>query len=374
MDKQNKISKKKSIVISCGGTGGHFLPGLIFAKEWKKSYGSAKMVLGGRNILHFIEKASKEGIPTVSINQGGYPKHFLYYPFFIIKILYTTLLSYFFLKREKPDVVLGMGSFVSFPICLVSIICGIPLFLHEGNSVVGLSNRILSKWAKKLFLSFPVVNPEDVKCQSLVAGFPIREEFYQIAEKPEKYCQDALKKYGLKKDFFTLFIFGGSQGATKLNRIFLETIQLLDVSDKIQFILITGKNAEKIKLTLSDLPHPHYIANYEDEIGLCYSIADFIICRSGASTLSEIDVFGKTALFVPFPYASEDHQTHNARIFCEGTGSMFIQENSLNPQKLCEQIKERLAKFKEDRTKSDKSRFLSKNTCKIILKEIYSIK
>ena len=323
-----------SMIISCGGTGGHFYPGLSIARECLKQDIKVRLYVAGHHSESQKKHAANLNIEADIGKAIRLPGQKWKLPFFAIVFAWTTFTSVLYLLKHRPKAVLVMGSFASVPLGLAAAMTFTPLFLHEGNTVVGRANRLLSKWAKILFLSFPAINIRKIKCRTEEVGMPIRPEIENCEEVSQKECK---KKLGLDPDKLLLLVFGGSQGAMKINKALYECLD--KTSKDFQLLHLTGQedNSEFIqKAEASGIQHS--ILKGSQEMQDCLRAADLIICRAGASSLAEIAFFGKAALFIPLKIAAENHQFHNAEIAEKADAGKILKEDDLNADSLANEI------------------------------------
>ena len=322
------------MIISCGGTGGHFYPGLSIARECLNQDIKVRLYVAGHHSQSQKEHAAKFGIVCDIGTAIRLPAKKWKLPFFLIVFGWTTLSSIFYLLKHRPKAVLVMGSFASVPLGIASVITFTPLFLHEGNTVIGKANRLLAKWARTLFLSFPAINIRKIKCTNEEVGMPIRPE---IENCPVESQEDCKKKLGFETDKPLLLVFGGSQGAMKINNALYECL------DK------TPKNFQLLHLTGQD-DHSEFIQNAEaagiehailkssNEMQNCLRASDLIVCRAGASSLAEIAFFEKATLFIPLKIAAENHQYYNAEIAEKADAAKILKEDDLSAESLAKEI------------------------------------
>lgn len=221
------------------------------------------------------------------------------------------------LRDFAPDVVVGFGSFYTLPLLLAAKQRKIPIILHEQNAVPGKVNRLLSRFAHTTTLTFPV----QIRGATRLVHFPLR---------PRCKAEDPWKDFGLEKGRRTLLVFGGSQGARRLNELFLEALPYLSGFQVLHF---TGTQVEGVEKHYENIPH--CVRAFEPNLLEAMRIADLAICRAGASTIAELTETETPAILIPFPYATDNHQEKNARHF--PGGEVFL-EKDLTGKKLAETI------------------------------------
>ncbi|MCP3968632.1 MAG: undecaprenyldiphospho-muramoylpentapeptide beta-N-acetylglucosaminyltransferase [Lentisphaerae bacterium] len=320
--------KLQKLVITCGGTGGHFYPGLTIAREFMKSGGEAMLLLSGRNIKTQTAVAEAQGIPAIGLQPMPSPRSPISAIKFIYGLVTGTMASMKLLRDFSPDAVLGMGSFASLPPILAARLCSYPIFLHDGNARIGKANRFLSRWAKYMGTAFPPINSDKIKCPMEITGMPVRTEL--IDERLDKATAigklNRLFKANLKPELPTLLIFGGSQGAQIFNKTIPQTLLKLDTP--FQVMHLTGPSKfENVKYEYAAATFPILCLPFVEKMHYFYEAADLVFCRSGGSTVAELCIFGKPAMLVPYPYAAEGHQRDNANHMVKSRAAEVV-ENS----------------------------------------------
>ena len=299
------------IVISCGGTGGHFYPGLSVARKFKEKGGEVQLYLTGLHTVKQSATAEGFGIDNFCASSPRMPSNKLLLPIFVLKFLKAFLQAWSFLGKSKPSKVLLMGSFAGVPLGLAAKFHRIPIYLHEGNSVVGKSNRLMSKWAKKLYLSFDIINTDSVQCKTLMTGMPLRPEICESFDKVNK--AQCYEKFSLDPEKKTILVFGGSLGARIINNTFLELLPKLDPkSTQVIHLLGAEPTEEHLNLT-KDLEITYIAKAYHQDMVELFAIADLVICRAGASSLAEKSLFPNAAIYIPLKIAMDNHQFYNAK-------------------------------------------------------------
>jgi UDP-N-acetylglucosamine--N-acetylmuramyl-(pentapeptide) pyrophosphoryl-undecaprenol N-acetylglucosamine transferase len=238
------------------------------------------------------------------------------------------------------------ATFTSAPSAFAALSSKIPLFLHEGNAKLGKANKLFSRWAKCMALGFPLSDSMQCKCPYVLTGMPVRPEL--LKEKMEK--SSAIKminqKYSIALDekLPLILIFGGSQGAAVFNKTVPEALLKL-AKDNIQVIHLTGAGKyDEVKKIYSNAPFPVLSLEKSDEMGMLYSAADMVICRSGGSSIAELAVFAKYAVLVPYPFAADKHQDDNAAYHASSGGADLIKNENCT----VENILDILRKFAAD--------------------------
>ncbi len=318
------------LIISCGGTGGHFNPGLSIAREFKKRGGDVVLFLGGKHAEKQALTAKNYGIESVRVEARPFSKN----PVRAVQFLYATIRGISeanaAFRKLKPQAVLSMGSYTSLPPVLAAHHAGIPIFLHDGNARLGRANKFLSRFAKAIALSFPTEDAAKCKCPSILTGMPLRQEIVSGIMTKKAAIEEINARWieTFSPDKPTILIFGGSLGAATLN-MKARPRETMPGIEKLQIIRLVGPGKlESVKpLYAGSKVHDLIIESCQD-MNLLYSAADLVISRSGGSTVSELAVYGKYALLLPYPFAADNHQEDNAR-WLASAGGATIMEDSL---------------------------------------------
>lgn len=308
------------IGIFAGGTGGHIFPALAVAKELMK-LNHEIIWLGAINSME-KKIVSQNNIEIELINISGLRRKgvlsWISAPF---KIIIAIKQSMKILKNHRPNVVLGMGGFVSGPGSIAAKLMGIPLVIHEQNAIAGLTNKILRPFANKVLQAFP-----NTLSNAITVGNPVRENLFSIEQ----------KKITLP---LNVLILGGSLGA----QIFNETMPEVLARFKGEINLWHQTGANKFVLTeqkyqLTKKYKSVKLVEFINDINEALAWADVVICRAGAMTIFEIAAAGRAALFVPYPYAVDDHQTHNARFLTQHKAALQINQTKFNASYLVQML------------------------------------
>lgn len=335
------------LVIASGGTGGHFYPTLAVAREFLRSHsdGRVTLLISGKHVEEQRKISSEFGIDAIEIPSVRLPGSLvgkLYFPF---SMLSCVLKARSVLSQLRPSVVLGMGSFAAVPACFAVDGKRVPLVLHEGNSYMGKANRFFAKKARAIGLSLPLADTGQVKGTPYEeVGMPLREAIVN-ASRDDSPCDPAYRpSLGLANDRKTILVFGGSQGAKAVNQLFAQATKFLaNVAEKIQFIHLTGSddNAEIIEAYKS-AGILASVRRADSHIEECYRAADLVICRSGASSICELALFGKPLVLIPLPTAADDHQTVNATVLEKAGAAKRLNQLTATPEELADVIRNAL--------------------------------
>ena len=316
---------QKTALIMAGGTGGHIFPGLAVAEElrargWRVHWLGAPGSMESRIV-------PQHGFPLELIDFSGVRGKGLA----TLALLPLRLLRAFWqalqvVRRVKPDVVVGLGGYITFPGGMMGVLCGKPLVLHEQNSVAGMANKVLAGVADRVFTAFP-----DVLKKAQWVGNPLRSAFTRQAAPSERFAG--------RTGPLRLLVVGGSLGAQALNDIVPRALALIPAADR---PLVTHQSGA----TQIDALRANYqaagvqaeLTPFIDDTASAFAAADIIVCRAGASTVTEIAAVGAAAVFVPFPFAVDDHQTTNARFLVNAGGGWLVQQSDLTPEGLAKML------------------------------------
>ena len=330
------------ILIVAGGTGGHIYPALALTTYLEKNYPTTHTlwVTGKRRLEQRILCGT--GIDFKRINACSFYRKFSWrWIEFVWRTIVSLLQSFLIFLQFKPDVVVGMGSFHSYPVVIAAFFFRIPSLICEQNVFPSLTNRLLSKYASRIAISFPQTKdllPSSAWRKIFLTGNPIRDSIITATK------EEGLRELELKKDKFTLLFLGGSQGAHHLNQVAVETVKLLKkdgMGEKLQFIFITGECDWKfVSNSISKIEVSAKIFPFFPKIHYAYAATDLLISRSGATTIAEITVRGIPAILIPYPSATDEHQLRNAQILEKMGAARIISEDDITPQRLRDAIEE----------------------------------
>ncbi|MBE6406861.1 MAG: UDP-N-acetylglucosamine--N-acetylmuramyl-(pentapeptide) pyrophosphoryl-undecaprenol N-acetylglucosamine transferase [Lentisphaerae bacterium] len=329
MEQIQGVIQVKKLIISCGGTGGHFMPGLSIARTFQEQGGEVLLLLGGKNAPKQMETARKYNIVSMSF-PASYPSG---NPVRMTKFLFHLMGGYpkcrKAIKEFQPDALLAMGSFASLAPVLAAHASKVPVFLHDGNTKLGKSNMFLSRYAKAMALSFPTLNAKRAKCPTINTGFPLRPELVsgQLSKAEAIAELNRLYNETLSPEKPTVLVFGGSLGADTINRKLIVEGDPAEMRD-VQFLRLTGPGRlDALKEIYAGQNCKVLALESAQEMHLFYSAADLVVSRAGGSTVSELAVYGKYALLLPYPFAAENHQEDNARWLASAGGAEILHDN-----------------------------------------------
>ena len=316
------------VLIATGGTGGHVFPALACSQEFQKRGWEVWFVGTGRDMERpLLSVGQYRALQAKPLTGKGIVGGIMG----ILALVFALPQAVALLRSIKPDLVLGFGSYVSGPMILASAILRIPRAIHEQNVIPGLANRLSAPFAQRVFVSFEETLSYFPKSKAELTGNPVRQKVIEDARKEER------------KMPFTVFVLGGSQGSSALNRVVFEALRSL--KDKIRIIHQTGRmDYEWLKEEYGKMGVEGWVFPFDESIGRWYGKAHLIISRAGALTLAEISCVGRASILVPYPYSTSNHQVKNAQVFVKHGASKMILQSELTPKKLIESVEELITK------------------------------
>lgn len=317
--------QEKVALVMAGGTGGHIFPGLAVAHALREQ-GWRVHWLGAPGSME-ERLVPPQGFPLETIDFAGVRgKGLLTLALLPVRLLKAFAQALSVVRRVKPDVVIGLGGYISFPGGMMAVLAGKPLILHEQNSVAGMANKVLASVADKVFAAFPNALP---KAQWV--GNPLRQAFLQQPEPAERF---AGRSGPLK-----VLVVGGSLGAKALNDIVPQAVALLPAEARPQVVHQSGaKQIDALRANYAAAGVQAELTPFIEDTAQAFADADLVICRAGASTVTELAAVGVAAIYVPFPHAVDDHQTTNAHFMVDAGGGWLMPQAALNAQKLAEML------------------------------------
>lgn len=336
--KNNSNANQFKLLIAGGKTGGHLFPGIAVAQALKAANPLAEILFVGTDAPFEVTTLKRYGFDHASIAARPIKGGSLFSKFKSISVILVSLIqSFIILIRFKPDYVLGVGGFSSFAVVVAAWILRIPRAIQEQNSIPGITNRILSRFANTIFTSFETTRGMDQNPKTRYVGNPMRRN-------PQANPATSDLKKKTCPETFTILVTGGSQGAASINQAFIQAIQLMDNLDGIDIIHQTGLAQEKqIQEIYGTLKVHSTVQAFFHDMPALQSTASLVITRAGAGTISELSAKGVACILVPFPHAADDHQTFNAKIMADKGAAILISDKDLTGQLLKETIQELMA-------------------------------
>lgn len=319
----------RHFLIASGGTGGHFYPGFVIGKTLRKQ--GCKVLFMVRKNDPAAQILENEHLHYREIDFTGLPRSVnpVRHVQFIYKFFKSLIQTRRIIRQFKPDVALGTGGYISFPLIFTAHFMGIKTAVHDSNARLGLANRVCGKFADLFMLGLPV--NKKIK-NSLLTSTPIRREFTSPVDR--KSILENLKLDPTRK---TALVVGGSQGAKNLNLAIVQTAQQ---NPHWQFIHITGERWYNMLCEMYNHIPSVAVLPYSHEIYTLMKAADLVVCRSGASTLAELIYCRVPAVLVPFPHAAANHQYYNAKILSDAGCAVLLPDNAQLPGLLQKTFKE----------------------------------
>jgi UDP-N-acetylglucosamine--N-acetylmuramyl-(pentapeptide) pyrophosphoryl-undecaprenol N-acetylglucosamine transferase len=316
----------RTILIMAGGTGGHIYPGLAVA-DALRAQGWNVVWLGAPNSME-AELVPKHGYPVAWVNftgvRGKGLMRLLTLPFTLLRALGQSADAIF---RYRPDVVLGMGGYITMPGGLMAAILRRPLVIHEQNSIAGMSNKVLAKLAARVLSGFPGVLKRTEWC-----GNPVRADIAALPEPQARYAGRSGK--------LNVLVVGGSLGAKALNEALPQALAMLSEQERPNVLHQAGKkNFEAVQKLYAEAGVDADIRPFLDDMANQYANADVLICRAGALTIAELAAAGVASVLIPLPIAVDDHQTHNARFLSEHGAAVLLPQKELSAERLAQLLR-----------------------------------
>lgn len=318
------MSKSVNILLSGGGTGGHIYPAIAIANELKNRNKHVNILFVGAHNRMEMEKVPQAGYEIKGLWISGIQRKLtvdnLMFPFKLISSCWN---AFKIIKQFKPNVVIGTGGFASGPTLLVANWLKIPTLIQEQNSYPGITNKLLSKNTDKICVAYDGLEKFFPSEKIIKTGNPVRNDLLEVSN----VRNEGIAFFNLNPTKKTLLVLGGSLGARTINRLIEKNIEYF-VSKNIQVIWQTGKLYfdEYKKYDSVDGIQTHAFLN---QMNYAYSVADFIISRAGASSISELCIVAKPTIFIPSPNVAEDHQTKNAQAVVKKDAALMIKESEI---------------------------------------------
>ncbi len=326
-DNTVKNARKQKIILTAGGTGGHIYPALALADLWSRQNPETHFLFIGNDDRMEAELIPARGYRFEGLHSSGLEISLMHK----IKAVFQTFTSYFrarsILKREKPDLVMGFGGYVTAPVLMAAEHLHIPVMIHEQNSVVGKANKLVMKKADGIAVCyekcFEVFDPRKTR----LIGNPRASLAVQACSDTEYF-----RSLGLDPKKKTIMIVMGSLGSSSVNEMMKEALRKVDPS--LQILYVAGKQNP---VQEGDFPENVVVRDFVDTTKI-YGLLDGIVCRAGATTLCEVCALGIPSVIIPSPYVANNHQFYNASMLTENKAALMIEEKDLNADTLADAI------------------------------------
>ena len=310
-------------ILSGGGTGGHLFPAIAIANKIKSLYPDAAILFVGALGKIEMEKVPLSGFPVKGLWISGFQRKDmlknLSLPF---KLTYSFARSWLIIRKFRPDAAIGTGGYASFPLLFVASKLKIPTLVQEQNFFPGVSNKMLAKTADRICVAFRGMEKYFPAGKIVITGNPVREDIRLVPEQKEKFCQ----AFGLEPVKKTLLLIGGSLGARVLNEAMLQSVERL-LENNIQVIWQAGRYHEELagNPALKD-KKGLWTGAFINDMTAAYNVADLVVSRAGAISISELAVMKSACILVPSPNVTADHQTKNAMALVEKEAALLVKD------------------------------------------------
>jgi len=322
--------KPVRVLICTGHTGGHFFPAISFAEAFKAAHPEVEIHILMTRRAEFVERFQSENsfyfcIASLPPMPAVFSFKMLLFLLQCVKAFGRTLLLF---QRVKPALVVGFGSFGSVPGVLCAVCFQKPILLHEQNVAIGRANQFLCRWANQIAVSFPETKGKFSQSKVFYSGYPLRTSFLQDFRDLSDQRSD--------KKLFTILVFGGSQGANRLNQVFLEVLETLSIEERTGLAVIHNVGNDeltRIKKRYEELGVVADVSTFSYQISEQYKRADVVIARAGAGTIFELAAVGRAGILIPYPHAYA-HQKLNADYLAQRNAARVIAEENLSQKTL----------------------------------------
>ncbi|MDO8963304.1 MAG: undecaprenyldiphospho-muramoylpentapeptide beta-N-acetylglucosaminyltransferase [Coriobacteriia bacterium] len=327
------------VLVSGGGTAGHIYPALTVAEHARDEEHSEVTFVGVPESLE-SRLASEAGVEFIGVPARGWDRA---RPLTLLSAGLTTAVSFVrclrLLRTRRVDVVIGFGGYVSLPLGLAAAMGSIPLVLHEQNAVAGIANRVLSRWATTVCVTYAEsISRLALPGRALVTGNPVRTSFAAADRAAGR------KTLGAKKNDIVLLVFGGSRGARHLNTALIGLHPRLKAIKRLRVVQIAGRDeVEQVREALAaaaggKAPSWWSVLDYVEAMGDAMAAADLVVCRSGATSIAELASVGRPAILIPYPFATDDHQSHNASPLVDAGAAVVFSDSALDSESFGDEL------------------------------------
>lgn len=359
------------IIISGGGTGGHIFPAIAIANAIKSIEPAAEILFVGANGRMEMEKVPAAGYKIVGLNISGLQRSLklsnLAFPF---KVISSLMKARKIIGEFRPQAAVGVGGYASGPLLFMATRMGVPGLIQEQNSYPGITNKLLAGKVEKICVAYDKMDRFFPESKIIMTGNPVREDMVSIEGKRS----EAAIHFGVDMNKPVLLVVGGSQGARSINRAMKAGLEQISKAG-VQLIWQCGKLFfDEAKAAVAELKSDHIkVYDFITRMDYAYALADVIISRAGASTVSELCIVGKPAILVPLPTAAEDHQTHNCQALVDKDAAILVKDSD-TPETLVKTALDLLAdKERCSRLSSNITSLAIRNAATVIAKEVLKL-
>jgi UDP-N-acetylglucosamine--N-acetylmuramyl-(pentapeptide) pyrophosphoryl-undecaprenol N-acetylglucosamine transferase len=320
------------VLITGGGTGGHLFPGVAIAREFQRRDPAAAILFVGTGRPLEAKVLPAAGIRQAVVTVRGLKGMGLWHKLrTLLRLPLSVVQAAGIVWRFAPRAVIGVGGYAAGPVCLAAYLLGKPVFLQEQNLLPGITNRLLARCARRIYLTFADSEEHFPPHKTRLTGNPVREAILQIALGVEAPRHPQAP--------FTVLIMGGSQGAHGINAAVMEMLAAEGAWREFSFMHQTGADdREAVRRAYAAAGVAAEVEAFFDDMARRYNAADLVICRAGATTVAELTCVGRAAIFVPFPHAADNHQERNAETLVAAGAAEMIREAELNGARLGERL------------------------------------
>lgn len=327
------VKSNAVIFLASGGTGGHFYPAISLSQVLSQRGYSVSVITDNRSLAY---SKNVTNVQFYSVKSSPFTKKSIVkITHSTVKILYGFIQSLLLIRKYRPQIVIGFGGYPSFPVVAAAVILRIPIILHEQNAILGKANRVFAKKAELIAATFPFANENDLEKPVIVTGNPVREPFKLLARRPYTSSDDGSS--------FRIVITGGSQGANIFSQVLPLVIVALPEKYRSRIRITQQCRAEDLQAVTKIYADAGIKAEtmvFINDLASKLDLAHLAICRSGASTVSELAVSGVPSILVPYPNSTDDHQLANAHFISEADAGWLVTQKEFTVERVSKLIME----------------------------------
>ena len=317
----------KRIIISGGGTGGHIFPAIAIANAVKKRWPNSEILFVGAEDRMEMERVPAAGYNIIGLPVAGFDRKRILKNFSVaIKLLKSMKRSRSIINNFMPDIAVGVGGYASGPILRAAAAKNIPTLIQEQNSYAGITNKMLAKKAATICVAYEGMEKFFPKEKIVLTGNPCRQDL--VISKENR--NEGYKHFKLDPQKKTILMLGGSLGAATLNKSIVNAFTKINATEDVQILWQCGKyyfNEMSNLQSKGEIPSNVYLSDFISRMDYAYSVADLVISRAGAGSISEFSILGKPVILVPSPNVAEDHQTMNAKALVDKDAALMMSDN-----------------------------------------------